>query len=161
MRQTHFRLNEGRSVPQLTEADIRRFTVKIAAAEAGRKGCWLWLAAKDKNGYGQFRLAGQTYWAHRVAYSLWVEPLKPGMTVGHVGCNNSSCVRPDHLEQQTEGDNARDANIRRYAPAPETETRTCGRCGGPAVLRWRGWRCLHCNHLYTQKTLQPLEPAPF
>ena len=32
------------------------------------ESCWLWMAAKDKDGYGQFKVDGRQLKAHRCAW---------------------------------------------------------------------------------------------
>lgn len=83
-------------------------------------GCILWLAAKDKDGYGKFQINGyrtqRHVRAHRYAYFLrhgiWPHDLALHR------CDNASCVNPDHLEDGDQGKNVRDCVARgrhRYA----------------------------------------------
>ena len=59
--------------------------------------CWVWLAYKDKHGYGDARLDGKTFKAYRAAFII-VEGYNPeGYDLHHM-CHNTSCVKPDHLE---------------------------------------------------------------
>lgn len=68
--------------------------------------CWMWQAAKTRQGYGHFRLNGTTVTAQRVAYAIFIGDLKPGLTVDHL-CSNPSCVSPRHLEAVTHVENLR------------------------------------------------------
>ena len=52
-------------------------------------GCWIWLAATDKKGYGFFWYQGAKRWAHRL--------VKTFTQTAHHKCFNSGCVNPDHL----------------------------------------------------------------
>lgn len=66
--------------------------------------CWLWLAGKDRSGYGAFRYQGRQIGAHRFAYERLVGPIPEGTELDHVkarGCTNRHCVNPDHLEPVT------------------------------------------------------------
>jgi hypothetical protein len=79
----------------------------------GRGRCWVWIASKDFNGYGQFGMggaAGRPMKAHRVAFFLeegrWPEPF----ALHH--CDNPSCVRRSHLFEGDQKDNMRDASAK-------------------------------------------------
>jgi hypothetical protein len=71
-------------------------------------GCWLWLGATSKNGYGVVRLSNprRMTGAHRFSYELFVGPIPDGFTVDHQ-CNNIACVNPNHLKAMTQLDNGR------------------------------------------------------
>jgi hypothetical protein len=77
---------------------IPLFWAKVEKGE----GCWLWRGVIKPNGYGGWRSTQ----AHRAAwlYSGGVIPL--GMQLDHL-CRVRSCVRPDHLEVVTPGENSR------------------------------------------------------
>lgn len=82
----------------------RRFWSKVEKTD----GCWLWTASTSQ-GYGRIwtptpdggRMLAQ---AHRVAYELLVGPIPDGLYLDHL-CRNRLCVRPDHLEPVTNGEN--------------------------------------------------------
>lgn len=77
-----------------------------ANVETGR-GCWLWSAGKDKDGYGQFWDGKRRTRAHIFSYEAHRGPVPEGALVCHT-CDNPSCVRPDHLFVGTNTDNMRD-----------------------------------------------------
>lgn len=55
--------------------------------------CWLW-TAYTFDGYGRFRLNGESIRAHHYVMG---RPPTPGWEVDHT-CRNRACVRPSHLE---------------------------------------------------------------
>lgn len=77
--------------------------------KVSKSDCWEWTAAKDRQGYGRFKISPDvgTKLAHHV--SLWLRDGEwPKGVVMHT-CDNPSCVRPDHLiSGATIGDNNRD-----------------------------------------------------
>lgn len=66
---------------------------------------------KTGDGYGQFRVKGVAFLAHRLAYMLAYGPIPDGLVVRHA-CDNPACVNPSHLELGTHGDNAKDRATR-------------------------------------------------
>ena len=80
-------------------------------------GCWEWTASLNDSGYGQVAWQGKPLRAHRVVYEWLVGPIPEGMTLDHL-CRNRKCVRPDHLEPVTRGE-----NVRRGIAAEKTRER--------------------------------------
>jgi hypothetical protein len=75
---------------------VERFMQKVHVAG----DCWEWIGVKSHHGYGQFRCAGKTRYAHRISYVIHVGPIPPGMFIDH-RCHNRSCVNPNHLRVVT------------------------------------------------------------
>lgn len=69
--------------------------------------CWLWSGAPDVSGYGEFKINGKTWKAHRFSYFVTYGDVENGVSVLHK-CDNPICVRPDHLELGTQSKNIRD-----------------------------------------------------
>lgn len=64
--------------------------------------CWIWTAAKDSGGYGQFFFEGKNIKAHRVSFYL-----TNGYWPNHTRhtCDNPPCVNPNHLLSRTRKEN--------------------------------------------------------
>lgn len=72
-----------------------------------KNNCWEWQGTR-LGGYGQVRVNGKLYRAHRYAYELTYGPIPGGLLVRHK-CDNPPCCNPGHLELGTHTDNVRDA----------------------------------------------------
>ncbi len=94
------------SPPQLTPEHAQRFWTHVRKTE----DCWHWTGSLDRDGYGRFKMLGKRYRAHRVALILAGQTLLPDLVVDHL-CKTPGCVRPDHLEQITQGDNVRRGGV--------------------------------------------------
>lgn len=77
-------------------------------------GCWCWTGRTNHHGYGMVQMAtgAQFKKAHRVMMEMITEtPLVAGQCVLHT-CDNTSCVRPDHLYIGSMRDNTNDRDSR-------------------------------------------------
>jgi len=66
-------------------------------------GCWVWIAGKDKDGYGVIwnKEINNNERAHRVSLRLVGREVPKNLMALH-SCDNPSCVNPEHLSH---GDN--------------------------------------------------------
>lgn len=70
-------------------------------------GCWIWLGATNKDGYGRFKFHNKLIGAHRASMMIYNEQENSSMCVLHK-CDNPYCVNPNHLFFGTHLDNMRD-----------------------------------------------------
>lgn len=70
-------------------------------------GCWLWDGTSGRDGYGQIRINGDVYLAHRLSWVLHVGTIPDGMCVLH-RCDTPPCVNPRHLFLGSNRDNTAD-----------------------------------------------------
>lgn len=98
--------------------------------------CWEWTAHRGSQGYGTlgtFKDGSER--AHRFSWRLHRGPIPTGMWVLH-RCDNSRCVRPDHLFLGTAKDNSADMITKGRMPqaklnrAMADAIRTAYRAGG-------------------------------
>jgi len=93
----------------------KRFFNKIDIESSSPTGCWDWGACKDSSGYGQFKIDGKQYPAHRVSFEYFHNrKIKLGYLLDHM-CRNRACVRPDHLREVTPQINSIENNNGRAA----------------------------------------------
>lgn len=72
-----------------------RFWAKVDRGGPG--DCWLWVAGRNTDGYGRFKVGGRHVKAHRWAYESLVGPIPEGLEIDHL-CRNPPCVNPAHME---------------------------------------------------------------
>lgn len=127
--------------------DAVKFEAHFVKVEVG---CWIWTGAIfEDSGYGQYSRVEPL--AHRASYKLYVGPIPDDLTVEHK-CRVKLCMRPDHFELITLGENARRGN--RYTDAthcvngheftekntyiqPGNGQRVCRRCKAERAKRYR------------------------
>lgn len=93
----------------------KRFRHKVPIAERlearsipePNSGCWLWLAACNRRGYGVFGTKDGPKLAHRVAWETWRGAIPIGLQVCHK-CDVPTCINPGHLFLGTHDDNMAD-----------------------------------------------------
>lgn len=76
-----------------TRQDLIRLNDKIRYEASG---CHVWISAKDKGGYGKFRLNGKSERPHRVVWQVVNGTIPPGYVLRHT-CNNKLCCNPKHM----------------------------------------------------------------
>jgi hypothetical protein len=104
--------------PILTdETPEERFWRNIKKMDSG---CWYWTGAgagkgyekgTGEHGYGQLRIHGNSWMAHRWAYEYFKnEKLQTEDTLDHL-CRNTRCCNPEHLERVTLTENVDRRNL--------------------------------------------------
>jgi hypothetical protein len=78
--------------------------------------CWEWQGGRLKRpsgelSYGTFRIRRRSFLAHRLAWMLSNGEIPEGQVVRH-RCDNTACVRPDHLLLGTQAQNLEDMRER-------------------------------------------------
>jgi len=84
----------------VTPRDRQRFEKKVQIDL--ETGCWVWIGALSRAGYGQFSWQGKVRIAPRVAYTWWRGEIPAGLHLDHCVCKYPRCVNPWHLEAVTQ-----------------------------------------------------------
>lgn len=130
----------------------RRFWAKVSVTPS----CWLWTGAPTHEGYGRYRVTKtpeRRALAHRYAYEQVIGPIT-APTLDHL-CRNRLCVRWDHLEAVTRGENTRRGQ-HPLAVAGRTNVCPQGHSLDNAYLRSNGRRlCRTCNDRRNSERTRP------
>lgn len=78
-------------------------------------GCLEWQGYIGKGGYGNIRVLGRMYRAHRYAYEQIKGPIPAGVLVCH-HCDNRKCVNVEHLFLGSHSDNMLDMHSKDRHP---------------------------------------------
>jgi len=135
-----YRQNRGsrKSVPE-----AERFWSKVKKTPT----CWVWLASRKPNGYGQFEQRPAHHWIGIHVLKLKVDHK---MVLDHK-CRNRLCVRPDHLRLVTARENLLNSNLTWVAKkAAQTHCLKAGHpLSGKNLYLYRGRRyCRACRIKY-------------
>lgn len=112
--------------------------------------CLEWTGARDKDGYGLFKLGPRMVRAHRYAYEQAKGPIPPGLPLDHL-CRNHGCVEPAHLEAVTYQENSRRGltgsleRNRTHCPLGHVYSET------NTLYRGRKRLCRECNRAHCRK----------
>lgn len=87
--------------------------------EKHESGCWIWVGAKDRDGYGQISMRYRHFKAHRFVFTLFGGTIPAGMVLDHQ-CNNPSCVNPEHMRPMT----VRENNLRGFTATAKNIAKT-------------------------------------
>lgn len=132
----------------ITDADAAVQRLYASAAPQGE--CLIPDAAvQTPNGYSRIWVAGAYIYAHRIIYAFHRGPIPEGLQIDHL-CRNRACIRIDHLEVVTIGENVRrGAAFVTHCPAghpydeantyytPSKGHRVCRACGAAHARKYR------------------------
>jgi hypothetical protein len=102
-----------RKLPEIFPQDIKRFWRMVDKTTGlGPKGdCWHWtgtlVGSRPSNKYGFFKLGNDSYYAHRVSFTIATRTDYADRQVCH-RCDNSFCVNPTHLWSGSQEENMQD-----------------------------------------------------
>ncbi len=100
----------------MIEKRIEQFKNKI---DPQASGCWHYIGAHDRNGYGIFSIKGKQIGAHRFSAKYLANKTIDQLIVCHK-CDNPGCVNPDHLFVGTTQDNKNDQIAKGRQPSGQT-----------------------------------------
>lgn len=100
------------------------------------KGCWIWVGARLKAGYGYFWFQKKRQLTHRVSFIFSNGNVPQGLDVLHK-CDNPSCVNPDHLFLGTQIDNSKDMVNKGRCNPPAGERAAISKLNREQVLNIR------------------------
>ena len=122
-------------------------------AKATATDCIVWTGAQNTKGYGCFAVNGKSELAHRLVWEEGHGPIPDGMTVDHL-CRVHSCIRLDHLELVTTGEN----HLRGLASAGFVPGGKCARghdLTEDNIYRRKnraGFECRECRRIGMERT---------
>ena len=124
---------------------IARPAFMFARIVFAKSGCWLWTGSGNgamRGDYGMLHIDGRWAMAHRVSYEMFRGPIPTGLVIDHL-CRTHRCVRPDHLEAVTNGENV----LRGVGLTAQHAKRTTCLQGHPldAIRMCHGVPCRYCR----------------
>lgn len=122
--------------PSVDPRLVTRFEAKVLRDRA----CWEWTGYKLK-GYGRFNMRGVVWYAHRLAWEIYVGAIPIGMQVLH-SCDNPGCVNPAHLFLGSQADNMADMDRKKRRRMPSRTAAAKGESHGMAKLTNFEIRCI-------------------
>lgn len=105
----HYLAAYKKGLPPLTASKVSKPLKErlLAKVEKVESGCWMFRGNLDKNGYGVIWVDRKKAFAHRMAFSVFCEPIQKGDVICHK-CDVPACINPAHLFKGTRLDNNRD-----------------------------------------------------
>jgi hypothetical protein len=120
----------GRDLVEMARCYAARFMPRHRVTPGG---CWEWIGARTRKGYGLIRLENRSWYVHRLSFAL--ANGDPGELFVCHHCDNPSCIRPDHLFSGTPADNSADMVAKgRHSSGFLKGTYRRTRVGDPSVV---------------------------
>jgi hypothetical protein len=105
----------------VSDPEIERLKARFDQKVRKTAGCWLWLGAPDRDGYGNFRLGGRGSKMVKASWAAWLiaKGELPSSPVLMHTCDNPQCVNPEHLVPGTQAQNIADRQAKGRAARGE------------------------------------------
>lgn len=111
--------------------------IEASSIPEPNSGCWLWLGAYDRDGYGRLQVGpGSPKAAHRASWEAFNGTIPHGLYVLH-RCDLPACVNPDHLWLGTHSDNMRDCSAKGRLRRPQATRAIVGATYIARTNRWQ------------------------
>lgn len=111
--------------------------------------CWIWMGAKDPQGYGRFSVNRRARLAHKWIYECERGAVPGGLELDHL-CRVPSCVRPSHLEPVTHAVNLGRSSTAMRTHCPQGHPYDAANTYHRA--RDHSRQCRQCIHARTRRT---------
>ena len=105
---------------------LRIYNKLVSNTIFAANGCWWWMAARSKGGYGETGVFGIVQYTHILSYEMFVGPVPEGMELDHK-CRNRACWNYSHLEPVTHVENM----LRGESPYAKKKRQTHCKYGHP------------------------------
>ena len=125
-----------------------RFWIKVQKTDT----CWLWIGAKNQQGYGTILFNGKIRLAHRVSYEITIGYLDRSSLLLH-DCDVPACVRPSHLRPGTQLENMRQMHERGRA-LKGYRGKSIRKKHWQQILEFYNYRYAHCGKIGTSNELE-------
>lgn len=142
--------NRTPSAPASVARGLDALPSSIARRVVGVGPCWVWTGYVHPSGYAWARpprgTRGASWFVHRFAYEAVNGPVPRGLVLDHL-CRVRACIRPDHLEPVTSGENCRRGIGPAALNARKTHCRRGHSLAGDNLLLWSDGRrrCAVCT----------------
>jgi hypothetical protein len=144
----------GVDVSNTSASAAERFWAKVQKSDS----CWLWIGAKSKNGYGNFKARSYVNVpAHRWSYEMARGDIPEGLHLDHL-CRTPLCVNPAHLEAVPQGINTLRGNGFSGTNARKTHCVKGHDLARAYVNRDGQRKCREC-HAQTERARRAMKPT--